>query len=135
MDQKSIDLTILTKSFSPFKYNPRKKQSENEDMFRNHQRPMKIERLGEIKEILEKENSDIIKDIQFIPKAKVPLVNFKWKGIDIDITIDNYEGYYNSQLLLTFFSVHEKIRYFVYYIKEMHKENKLIANLICMASR
>ncbi|EKE39060.1 hypothetical protein ENUP19_0370G0023 [Entamoeba nuttalli] len=130
-DGKSdIDITILTTDKPKlFKYNQNDNNDEIIKQYYNINKNNNISIIYQLFKILNNTSNDLnknITNIQIIDKALVPIINCKIKGYEIDISINNYEGWYNSELIKTYYSIHPKIRSFIYFIKQFHKENKLI---------
>ncbi|KAL7718294.1 Poly(A) RNA polymerase mitochondrial-like central palm domain-containing protein [Entamoeba marina] len=83
--------------------------------------------LFQIFKILEKAaTATNITSLIAIDRALVPVVSARLGTVDVEITINNHEGVYNSEIFKTYFGMHVKVRSFLSHIKRYHKEAKFI---------
>ncbi|ELP92015.1 polyA polymerase cid, putative [Entamoeba invadens IP1] len=124
--QNDVDTTFLTSEF-PTAYVVK----QNEDAF-NYYKEQKSQKLSVAYQVfnclqqMSKTEEVNMKNLVIVDRALVPIISLTLNGCDVDISIDNFDGIYNSEIVKSYFSVHPKVRAFVREVKQFHKENKLI---------
>ncbi|KAL7722662.1 PolyA polymerase cid [Entamoeba marina] len=122
-----VDATLILNDVYSFgkSYDTVDSLSMKRNTIQNYRSNYKEEKIEELEFIIEKLNTSIFKQSKLV-EATVPIINCKINNIDIDISIDNFEGVYNTQLIKEYYSIHQNIAPIIYFIKIINKRMNLI---------
>ena len=77
--------------------------------------------LQELNSFLSERHSECIQELRFIENARVPILRFKMKSVDVDLCINNGAAEWNTKFIEIVSDVDERIRPLLFMVKNFVK--------------